>query len=114
MKKRLIDGLIGILIGVVVILFLTPKHEDIGSLLKKKDKEHAEKIKSLNEEAQQLQSKDKLLMNTIQMLMRDKDQIAKEKEIYRKEYERIKNSPVFIGHFTNDQVDSLLSTIYPR
>lgn len=114
MKKRLIDGLLGVIIGVVLILFITPQHKNVDDLLKAKDKEYAKRIDSLQNKIEKLQTKDQLLLNTIKILRYDKARVIREKEIYRLQYERLKNTPVLIGHFNDEQVDSLLSTIYLR
>ena len=114
MKKRLIDGLLGVVIGIILMLFLMPKHENVDELLQAKDKEHAKEIEALNHTIKQIQTKDLLLLNVIKILRHDKAKVTREKEIYRLKYERLKNTPVPIGHLNDKQVDSLLSTIYSR
>jgi hypothetical protein len=114
MKKRLIDGLLGLIIGIILILFLTPKNVDVTDLLKEKDKEYGKQIGDLQKTIKDLETKDKLLLNTITLLRADKSQIVREKEIYRIKYERLKNTPVPISHLSDKQVDSLLAVLYPR
>jgi hypothetical protein len=114
MKKRLIDGLLGVVIGIILILFLMPKHENVDELLIAKDKQHAKEIEALNHTIKQLQTKDLLLLNTIKILRYDKTKVIREKEIYRLENERLKKKPIPIGNLNDKQIDSLLSTIYSR
>jgi len=114
MKKRLIDGLLGVVIGIIMILLLMPKHEDISDQLKEKDRIYGKKIDSLEYTITVLKTKDKLLLNTIKILRADKSKIIREKELYRIKYERLKNTPVPVSHLNDDQLDSLITTIYTR
>ena len=114
MKKRLIDGLLGLIIGIILILFLMPKHEDVSDQLKEKDRYYGKKIDSLSYIINMLETKDKLLLNTIKIMRVDRSKVIREKELYRVKYERLKNTPV-LRHYTDQQIDSVLSVLYdPR
>ena len=114
MKKRLIDGLLGLIIGIILVLFLTPKNVDVTDLLREKDKEYGKQIDDLQNTIKDLETKDKLLLNTITLLRADKSQIVREKEIYRLKYERLKNTPVPIGNLNDKQISALIDSLYTR
>lgn len=94
------------------MMFLMPKSENVKDLLKEKDKEHAMQIKELNRTIQELETKDKLLLNTITLLRSNNYKAQRETKIYRDRYEHLKNSP--IRRFNDEQIDSVLSALYPR
>ncbi len=113
MKKRLIDGLLGVIVGVLLILFLMPKSTGVQDQLKENDKRYKKKIDSLHVIIKDLEKKDILLLNTIKLMRMDRSKMVREKEIYRIKYERLKNTPVLL-HYTDEQIDSVLSALYPR
>jgi len=114
MKKRLIDGLLGVVIGIILIMLLLPKHEDLTDQLKEKDRVYGKKIDSLQVIIKDIETKDKLLLNTITILRHDKSKAIRERELYRMRYEKLKNTPVPLSHFSDHQLDSLITTLYSR
>ena len=114
MKKRLTDGLLGLIIGVILILFLTPKQVDVTDQLKQQEKEYKKQIELLNKNIEDSHTRELLLLNTVKLLRMDKSKVIREKELYRLRYEKLKNTPVPIGNLTDQQIDSVLSILYPR
>jgi hypothetical protein len=113
MKTRIVDWLLGIVVGIVLLLLLQPKHVNYEDLLKEKDKQYAHKIDSIKYVIDDLKKRDLVWINTVHSLRIEKSLASQRSDLYRKKYEQIKRTPVLL-HYTNQQIDSVLAALYPR
>jgi hypothetical protein len=110
MKTQLTNGLLGIVIGVILMLFLMPKSENVDDILKAKDKAHKQRIDSLNAVIVKYQLQQDVLLKEISYLKIQKSQASKETQQYKNLYERLKNRPP--ERLSNTEIDSVLSALY--
>lgn len=111
MKTRIVNIVLGVVIGVILILFLQPKHIDQSDIIKQKERAYKHRIDSLDVIISNLKKRDSLWDYTVYVLRVDKDKASREAETYRKKYEKIKNARVPV-HLDQRQYDSLLSTLF--
>ncbi len=110
MKQRVIDGLLGLVIGVILFMFLSPKNTSAEEALKQRDIQRTEQIKILTKTIRDLETKDKLLLNTITLLRKDRYKAQRETKLYRDRYEHLKSIPM--RHYSDSQLDSILFALY--
>lgn len=112
MKTRIVNILIGAIIGAALLWLLQPKHVDQSDILKQKDLIYKHRIDSLDRIIVNLAKRDTLWAHTVHMLRIEKFLASQASENYRKKYEKIKNTPV--PHLSDDEINRAIKDLYPR
>ncbi len=110
MKTRIADWLLGLVIGIVLILFLQPKHVDYTNIIKEKDRIHKHRIDSISAVVNKYEKQQLILLKEIELLQIQKSKASAETQRYKYLYEKAKNTP--IQRLSVNTIDSLLSTWY--
>jgi len=110
MKTRIVDWLLGIVIGIVLILVVQPKRVDYTKLLKEKDRIHKHRIDSISQVVNKFEKQQLILLKEIELLQIQKSKAQSETQRYKHLYEKAKNTPV--QRLSVNAIDSTLSAWY--